>query len=202
MSHQAEQELFLRARAGDRLAFDRLQTMLEAPIHRFVFRLIGRSESEADIVRNVLLALYMNLERIHSVESLRPFIFRIARNLCYNEMRRKGRFQTVSLDVESGEIGTLLAAVKDRRPSPEDRAQWTLLYAEIQRAIDRLPELQRQALILYCEEDLSYAQIAEVMAADVGTVKSRIYYARKNLERLLHPETLEALNLNNENNHG
>jgi DNA-directed RNA polymerase specialized sigma24 family protein len=53
-------------------------------------------------------------------------------------------------------------------------------------------------MILYCEEDLSYEQIAEAMATDIGTVKSRIHYARKNLVKLLRPEILEALGIKKE----
>ena len=64
--------------------------------------------------------------------------------------------------------------------------------------MDRLPELQRQTMILYCEEDLTYAQIAEAMTTDIGTVKSRIYYGRKNLRKLLKPEILEALGIEKE----
>lgn len=69
----------------------------------------------------------------------------------------------------------------------------------MQKAIDRLPEIQRQAIILYCEEDLTYAQIAEAMGTDIGTVKSRIFYGRKNLRKLLKPEILEALGIEKEN---
>ncbi len=195
MSDQAEPELFLRARAGDRAAFDRLQARMEAPVRRFIFRLIGRSDAEDDIVRNVLLALYQNLERIEPAEHLRPFLFRVARNLCCNELRRQGRFQTVSLDAGCDDAESPSAFLEDRRPAPEDVVHWSLLYGEVQKAMERLPELHRQALILYCEEDLSYAQIAEAMATDIGTIKSRIHYARTKLVKLLMPEIRRALGL-------
>ena len=74
-----------------------------------------------------------------------------------------------------------------------------MLHSEVQKAINRLPEIQRQAIILYCEENLTYAQIAEAMGTDIGTVKSRIFYGRKNLRNLLKPEILEALGIEKEN---
>ena len=61
--------------------------------------------------------------------------------------------------------------------------------------MERLPEQQRQTLILYHLEDLTYDQIAQATETDIGTVKSRLYYARRNLARLLNPQTLAALGI-------
>jgi RNA polymerase sigma-70 factor (ECF subfamily) len=76
---------------------------------------------------------------------------------------------------------------------PEELAHWLLIHLEVQEAMERLPELQRQALILYAEEGLAYAEIAEIMETSVGTVKSRLHYAKKLLRGLLRPETLRSL---------
>jgi RNA polymerase sigma-70 factor (ECF subfamily) len=197
-----EQTLFDEARAGNRAAFDRLQQRLQAPMRRFLWRLIGRSAEEEDILRDAFLALYMNLERLRSAESLRPFLFRVLRNLSYSELRRQGRFATVSLDTGGKAGGPAFPEIPDPRLSPHEQAQWLLLYGEVQKAMERLPELQRQTLILYFEEDLTYQQIAETMATDIGTVKSRIHYARQNLVRHLRPDVAEALGIHKEKPHG
>lgn len=193
-----EHELFQQARAGDRPAFDRLQEALDMPVRRFVRRLVGSSDAEDNIVQDAFLALYMNLERLDSTEHLRPFLFRVVRNLCYDELRRMGRFQFISLDAAPNDSDTFLPFLRDPRRGPDEQLHWMLLYLEVQKAMDRLPELQRQTMILYCEEDLTYAQIAEAMTTDIGTVKSRIYYGRKNLRKLLKPEILEALGIEKE----
>jgi RNA polymerase sigma-70 factor (ECF subfamily) len=86
-----------------------------------------------------------------------------------------------------------LSALPDSGDEPEEVAHWLLIQLEVREAIDRLPEMQRQALILYSEEDLSYTEIAAVMETTVGTVKSRLFHAKQTLRRLLRPETLEAL---------
>ena len=191
-----------QARAGDKKAFDALQKHLDAPVRRFIRRLIGLSEAEDDIARDVFLALYLNLEKLDGVGKLRPFVFRVARNVCYDELRRLGRFRFVSLDGkgdgENGPGAAPLDFLADGRPPPHAVAEWSLLWTEVQKAMDRLPELQRQTLILYCEEDLTYSQIAEVMATDIGTVKSRLHHARKVLVRKLSPEILAALNVTQE----
>ena len=198
MTDRSEQALFETARAGDRAAFDSLQQQLQSPVRHFLRRLTGQNAEEEDIVRDAFLALYLNLERIPSVESLRPFLFRVLRNLCYSELRRQGRFATISL--EAGSLA--LQDIPEQRPSPHEQVQWRLLYGEVQKALERLPELQRQTLLLYFEEDLTYQQIAEAMATDIGTVKSRLYYARQNLLRHLKPDTAEALGIRKEKRHG
>ena len=199
MSDSGEHERFEQAKAGSRTAFDRLQEILDASVRRFVRRLVGISEAEDDIVQDAFLALYMNLERLKSSEHLRPFLFRVVRNRCYDTLRRQGRFQFVPLDAASEGSVVDPWFLTDRRKQPDEQLHWKLLYAEVQKAIDRLPEIQRQAIILYCEENLTYAQIAEAMATDIGTIKSRIFYGRKNLLNLLKPETLEALDIEKEN---
>lgn len=198
MSDSGEHELFEKAKTGNNAAFDRLQATLDASVRRFVRRLVGISEAEDDIVQDAFLALYMNLERLESSEHLRPFLFRVVRNRCYDTLRQQGRFQLVPLDVDSKDSAVDLSFLADLRKQPDEELHWKLLHAEVQKAIDRLPEVQRQAIILYCEEDLTYTQIAEAMATDIGTVKSRIFYGRKNLRKLLKPEILEALGIKKE----
>ena len=90
MSDSGEHELFEQAKAGNRTAFDRLQETLNPSVRRFVRRLVGISEAEDDIVQDAFLALYMNLERLESIEHLRPFLFRVVRNRCYDTLRRQG----------------------------------------------------------------------------------------------------------------
>jgi RNA polymerase sigma-70 factor (ECF subfamily) len=197
-----EHEVFQRARAGDRDAFDGLQEELEPRIRRFIRRLVGQTQWEDDIVQDAFLALYMNLERLDSDEHLCPFLFRVVRNLCYEELRRKGRFQIASLDQNPDESGAPFSHLADSRSPPDEEVHWILVCSEVQQTMDRLPELQRQTLILYCEQGLTYQQIAEAMATDMGTVKSRIHYGRKNLRKLLRPEILEALGIEKEDRNG
>ena len=199
MSNSGEHELFEEAKASNRTAFDRLQEILDASVRRFVRRLVGISQVEDDIVQDAFLALYMNLERLESSEHLRPFLFRVVRNRCYDTLRRQGRFRYVPLEAASQDSAVSPSLLTDRHKQPDEELHWKLLYSEVQKAIDRLPEIQRQAIILYCEENLTYAQIAEAMGADIGTVKSRIFYGRKNLRNLLNPEILEALGIEKEN---
>jgi RNA polymerase sigma-70 factor (ECF subfamily) len=186
-----EHSLLQLAQTGDADAFAALQAVLDAPAHRFVRRLLGVIDE--DVVQEAFFALYMNLERLDPPEKLRPFLFRVLRNRCYDRLREQGRFEVVSLDDDGYDEEWQTVQVASDEPPPDEATHWLMVYAEVQQAMEQLPELQRQALILYSEAGLSYAEIAEAMDVGIGTVKSRLYYAKRNLSRMLSPETLEAL---------
>jgi RNA polymerase sigma-70 factor (ECF subfamily) len=186
-------ELLQDVQAGNPDAFGLLQTQLEPQIRRFVRRLLGSSDAEDDIIQDTFLALYENIDRIQPIENLRPYLFGIARNRCYSELRSQRRFDTVSVDDEPDiEFGTYTPVADDSTP-PDEVTHWLLLHLEVQQAMDKLPELQRQVLIMYSEENLSYAEIAQIMNTSIGTVKSRLHYAKRALKSLLRWETVRTL---------
>jgi len=189
----SEVELVQRAQAGDHEAFAELQTRLDSPIRRFVWRLIGTHPEEDDIVQDSLIALYLNLDRIEPPENLRPYLFRIIRNRCYDLLRKRRRYEHISLDEEPVESWVSMHEPPATGSQPEEVTHWLMLQMEVQAAMDRLPEVQRQTLILYSEESLSYNEIAEAMDTSIGTVKSRLFYAKKTLRQLISPETLQLL---------
>jgi RNA polymerase sigma-70 factor (ECF subfamily) len=191
-----EVSLLIRAQSGDMEAFDDLQRQFEAPLRSFVRRLIGDGEFE-DITQEVFLTLFRHLGNINPPEKLRPFLYRVARNRCYDELRQRGRFEVMALDDEP--TAEWVSFQTSEAQPPEDLAHWLLLHLEVQEAMLELPELQRQALILYAEEGFSYTEIAETMNTSLGTVKSRIYYAKKRLRQVLRPGVLQALDAAFEN---
>ncbi len=145
-----------------------------------------------DVLQDAFLALYMNMERIDPVENLRPFLYRVVRNLCYDELRKRGRYGPRTWQKDDVEEAARLAPISVSFP---DRLHWCVLLQGVTGAMDGLPEGQRQVMRLFCHQGLSYAQIAELLGVSVGTVKSRLYYARASLVRILGLELLEGLGL-------
>lgn len=187
----SEDALLRRAQDGDHEAFGVLLVKLDSPVRRFIWRLLGTHDAEDDIVQDTFISLYNNLHRVDASQGVRPYVYRIVRNRAYDELRRLKRREFLSFEDEPVEAYASLNATPS--DEPEEIAHWLLIQLEVREAIERLPELQRQALILYSEEDLSYAEIAEVMETSIGTVKSRLFHAKKTLRRLLRPETVQAL---------
>lgn len=190
--HFYEQELLLAAQEGDLDAYEELQGLLEPDIRRYIQRKIYDSYTVDDIMQDVFLAFYQNLQRIDPVENLRPYIFRIARNKCYDDLRKLEKNADVSLDDDPVQMRVSFNEAQ-HQPKPDDLTHWMLLHLEVQAAIEQLPDNQREALVLYSEEQMSYAEIAEIMDCSIGTVKSRLYYAKKNLRGLMNQETLAVL---------
>lgn len=191
-SSQYEQNLLRAAQEGDMDAYEELQILLEPDIRRFVQRKIYDPYVVDDILQDVFLAFYQNLSRIEPVENLRPYIFRIARNKCYDDLRKLERNGDVSLDDEPVQMRVSFTEAQ-HQPKPDDLSHWMLLHMEVQAAIEQLPDNQREALLLYSEEQMSYAEIADVMDCSIGTVKSRLFYAKKALRGLMKMETLAVL---------
>lgn len=193
MDNLAEVELLKAAQAGDQDAFETLWREFEPPLLRFVGRLIGAGQEAEDIVQETLMALYLHLDQIDPPEKLRPYVFRIARNRCYDLLRRDGRFEQIDMPDDEAPVSVRVSFAGESSVPPDDAVHWLLLHLEVKEAMDRLPELQRQALTLYAEEEMSYAEIADIMGVTLGTIKSRIFHAKQTLRRLLRRETLAAI---------
>jgi len=157
-----------------------------------VRRLLNDDLTCDDIVQETFLTLFIHLSDLTPPEKLRPYVFRVARNACYDLMRLWGRRPGVSLDDDLTHE-RIAFDLYDDGGSPDELTHWLLLSLEVREAIDRLPEQQRQTLILFCEDEMSHAEISDIMGVSVGTVKSRLFHAKKTLRGLVRPEVLAAI---------
>jgi RNA polymerase sigma-70 factor, ECF subfamily len=189
----SEISLLRLAQAGDNLAFDDLQRLIAPDLGRFCRRYVQDAVLVEDIVQDVFLRFFRHLPQMDPERSPRPYLYRMARNRCYDELRGWQRHEEAeSLDDEV--VALRVAALgSDDGQGPEDLVDWMLLKLEVDEAMAAIPFDQRQALLLYAEEGLTYSEVAEVLGVSLGTVKSRIYHAKKKLRQHLHPDTLFAL---------
>ena len=187
MSRDHRTRLYTKVLSGDRSAFNALHVELAPELTRFVTRLIGDAAEADDVVQTSFLALYRHRESVAAPSSVRAYLYGIARNLCYDRLRRAGRFEWVGFDSTVDEYAS------ERSALPDETAHWLGVLERVERAFDDMPELHRQALLLYAEAGLRYAEIAEAMDTDVSTVKSRIFQARRMLRLRLGPEVLAAM---------
>lgn len=185
-------EWLLAAQAGYPGAFEQLYVALQPEVSRFVRRLLNDDLTCDDIVQETFLTLFIHLSDLTPPEKLRPYVFRVARNACYDLMRLWGRRPGVSLDDDLTHE-RIAFDLHDDGGSPDELTHWLLLSLEVREAIDRLPEQQRQTLILFCEDEMSHAEISDIMGISVGTVKSRLFHAKKTLRGLVRPEVLAAI---------
>jgi RNA polymerase sigma-70 factor (ECF subfamily) len=183
--------LLQKAGEGDQAAFLELYDRYREPIFRFAYRLLGSVDIAEDITHDCFLSLIRRPEGYRPERAaLRTYLFAIARNLALKHFRDKGRETGLEEMTDEPEVPT--------RHTPLRRLLDEELAARVREAVSSLPELQREALILFEYEGLSLNEIAAIVEADVGAIKARLYRARERLKRVLRP----YLNSNQELNSG
>jgi RNA polymerase sigma-70 factor, ECF subfamily len=182
--HTDEERLLAGAREGDRLAWQTLFERHREVAYRVAWRVTGNGEDALDAVQEGFIRAYRNLDRFAGASSFRTWLLRIVYRQAI-DLRRKGSSRRI-LSIDQGEQ-TLAAGLPDPRSdtNPAEPLARAELGMELAQALEQLPDEQRQAFVLHAEGQMTYAQIAESQAVPIGTVMSRIYYARRRLRDLL-----------------
>ncbi|MGB7924091.1 MAG: RNA polymerase sigma factor [Pyrinomonadaceae bacterium] len=176
-----DERLLKRASRGDEAAFLLLYERHRDAVFRFAYRLLGSTALAEDVAHDCFLSLIKQPERFDPSRAvqLRTYLYAAARNLAMKHFRRQGR------EAAADELPE-----EPRAPSTEEPLRRLLdaeLSSEVRRAVEELSPLQREALILFEYEELSLAEIAAIVGADIGTVKARLSRARQRLRRSLAP---------------
>ena len=181
MPERITDELLLeRAGDGDQAAFLELYERHRQPIFHFAYRLLGSVEIAEDVTHDCFLSLIRKPENFRSERGgLRTYLFAAARNLSLKHFRNLGR--EAALDDVTDEPRV------SERQQPLRRLLDEELALEVRQAVLGLPPLQREALVLFEYEGLALSEIADVVGADVGAVKARLFRARESLRNALGP---------------
>ena len=181
-----DERLLERARAGDEAAFLALYERHHAPAYRFALRLLGSEAAAEDAVHDCFLELITRAGFDPARGTLRNYLFGAVRHRALRQFRRAGR------ECEIGEADGACGAASRRAESggPLGLLLGAELSETVRTAVARLPPLQREALLLFEYEDLSLAEVAEVVGADVNAVKARLFRARAGLRKSLAPYLL------------
>ena len=165
--------LVLKCQIGDRVAWDELYRRHNPPLGYYLRRLTGSDSAADDVQQEVWLTVVRQLPRLKSPEAFTVWLYRIARSKALNRLADQQRH--VALEEDSAAAPD---APDDEPLSPQDAAR-------VHQALGTLSPEHRDVLLLRFMEDLSYEQIAEVAGCSVGTVRSRIHYAKRALRREL-----------------
>src|SRR3984957_9528618 len=181
--------LMLRVKRGDRVAYAGLVDKYKQPVMNFIYRSL-RDETEAeDLAQDVFLQVYKSRSRYKQTAKFSTWLFTIARNLCLNELRRRSRHPTESLEEhhpENEEQPARQFEDKSQIAAP-DKVLHGELAQKIEEALEELPENQRSAILLCRQDDLSYEQIAKILRCSLSATKSLIHRGRETLKEKLKP---------------
>ncbi len=163
----------LAARDGDSMAQAWLVQRWTAPVYRFCHRMLGNEQDARDAAQDTLVKVLRNLDRYDPGRKFSTWVFGIARNTCIDEHRRRKRR---AWD-EPGEV-------PDQSPTPHQQTAAGQRATQIHDAIELLPPMYREVLVLYHFEHLKYREIADILEVPIGTVMNRIFRARQKLRDL------------------
>ena len=180
---EASDELLVdQARRGDRSAVEELFRRHWGVAHRVAYRLLGHEQDAQDATQECMIKALAHLGDFDGRSGFRTWLLRIVTNAAFDAGRRRKRRPTLGLGSPDGDPGTPEPTVSDD-PARDLRRQD--LRKTLDDALDRISPKQRQTFVLFAEAGLSYEEIAKVQDVPIGTVMSRIYYARTKLQSLL-----------------
>ena len=176
-----------RCRKGDQDAFEPLVRKYYERMVKTAYGVIRRREDAVDVVQNAFLKAYQNIGKFSGKSSFSTWLYRIVLNQAIDWKRREGRREALSLDDNTE--GSPPQVDQRVLPQPvEDPWQATFageIEAQLEKCLEALSPEHRQVILLREVQGLSYQEIAEVMECRVGTVMSRLHYAREALRTKL-----------------
>lgn len=162
--------------AGDRDAFEKLYGEYQKRLFRYFLRLVSSIEVAEELTNDVLVEVWKKAGEFRGLSKVSTWIFGIAHYKVMNEYRAK---KPAALDIEAA------ANEADPGATPEESAAQANLKEKIKRALQALSPEHREVMELTFTNGLSYQEISEIMQCPVNTVKTRMFYAKKQLEEIL-----------------
>ncbi len=168
---------------GDREALEELFRRYRSVAYRVAYRLLGNEADALDAVQEGFVKALTHLPGFQGRSSFKTWLLRVVSNASLDLGRQRGRRETLSMDAigtkEREGLEPPVGADPSRGLERED------LRGQLHKALEKLPEAQRRTFVLHAEAGLSYREVAEVLGVSIGTVMSRLYYARQKLRASL-----------------
>jgi len=178
----SDDELLGRFAAGQSAALDELFRRYRQAAYRVAFRLLGNEADALDAVQEGFVKALTHIAGFQGRSSFKTWLLRVVSNAALDLGRARGRREMVSLDTSSADGANERLLSADESGLGLERAD---LRSLLDRALATLSDVQRQTFVLYADAGLSYREVAEVTSTSIGTVMSRLYYARQKLRAFL-----------------
>jgi RNA polymerase sigma-70 factor (ECF subfamily) len=175
---KTDEAIVEEVKKGNADAFGVLVERYEAKLLRYGKKFLSTGEDIEDIVQDVFISAYKNIQSVDTSLKFSPWIYRIAHNAFANALRKKSRQPLVLVDFD-----TFLAHPIYEDPEIAEREQ-AEIKERIQKGLSDLPPKYREVLILHYIEELPYKEISEILEVPVGTIGIRLMRARKELKKI------------------
>lgn len=177
LSHLSDEELMRKVHQGSEVALTEIYQRYSTPLMRYFTRMLWRDQQKAqDFLQDVFIKIIDNPQRFDGTRKFSTWIFSVSHNMCKNEYRRKANQDRLNELHFNGQDSIDFNENIDKELF---RREWDV-------ALDTLDDEDKTMLLLRYDEELSIGQISEIVFLPVGTVKSRLFYLRKELARKLN----------------
>ena len=177
MSERSDEELISLVLEGNTSVFEVLVKRYEIPLFNYIRRMVGNATDAEDLFQETFIRVYTHLDRFHMTARFRPWVYKIATNMCRDHLKYRRRHQHVSLETEVGSDDrpeTLLDQIAAPTPNPSEVATATETAELLEAAVGKLPAKHRAVFLMAKYEGMPYDEIARTLEIPVGTVKSRM----------------------------
>ena len=175
-----DNHLIQRTREGDRSAFNQLVLKYRGRVMGVAARMLGDRVEAEDLAQEVFVKAYHGIKRFQGAALFSTWLYRITANSCLNQRRRRRAEYQAARDTDPADL-----ILPDHSSNPHSLLEEKEIKMLIEKAVQALPQEQRIVLILRDIEGLTYEAIAEALALELGTVRSRLHRARMALQEKL-----------------
>lgn len=180
-----DDELVAAAQSDDMAAFEELVARHRDKIYARAFSMMRNEDAATDLCQEAWVKGWQRLKQFQGEASFVTWMTRIVINLCLDQLRKQKRIRADSIEQLDEELGGVERQMPVITPNPTEGLEQQELRQRIDRAMAQLSYEHRTVLILHEYEDLEYKEIAKRMGCSIGTVMSRLFYARRKLAVLL-----------------
>jgi len=187
-SDVSELDLVKRSQAGDTEAFDELVTRYRARVFGMIYNMVHSEQDAWDLAQDSFLKAWKSIGRFRSQSSFYTWIYRIVMNVTIDWLRKKqvkGGGAEFDDTIQLTQIEPASKTVPKREALPHQAMERDEIRARIEKAIGQLSPEQRAVILMKEIDEMQYHEIAEALGCSIGTVMSRLFYARKKLQNLL-----------------
>lgn len=181
MTEVSEKKIIEKVLGGDANAFEELVLKYEKTVYNLALRMVGDRDDAFDMTQEAFIKAYGSLSSFRGDSKFSVWIYRIATNVCLDFLRSKSRKQQVSLTVSDDDDEDAQLDIPDPKADPEQQLMQKMSMQSVEEGLKTLPDKQRQILVMRELGGMSYAEIGAALSLEEGTVKSRIFRARKRL---------------------
>lgn len=185
MTRAEEMELIDRIRGGDTELFETLVLQHQKTVYNLALRMVQNREDALDLSQEAFLKAYRSLDLFRGEASFSSWLYRLTTNVCLDYLRKKSRRPELSLTLQDEDEPGSEYELPDPTPGPQESLERSELRRAVRDGLQALPADARQILLLREIGGLSYEEIGRQLSLEEGTVKSRIFRARKKLAEIL-----------------